>query len=260
MSMEFVGKFAVVTGGGAGIGRAICKALAENGARVSVVDLDGQAARETASAIGRGANAHLCDVSDQTAMKGIFESFGSIPDFLINNAGVVSGPGQPFTRNSEADWDRAFAINVKSIVHACGLVYDGMCARGSGRIVNISSITGIIAAPFMPPYSVSKSAANSLTRVLARQFAPFGVTVNAVCPGFVWSPLWENLGEAMAQASGGAQGRNSREVFDGRIESLVPMKRPQTPDEIAATVSFLCSGHAGSITGQVIAVDGGVTI
>lgn len=260
MSTDFAGKFAVVTGGGAGIGRAICKVLAENGARLGVIDRDGQAAKETAALIGHGAAGHACDVSDQFAMRRLFENFESVPDFLINNAGVVSEPGQPFTKNSEADWDRTFAINVKSIVHACGLVHDGMCARGAGRIVNISSITGIIAAPFMPPYSVSKSAANGLTRVLARQFAPFGVTVNAVCPGFVWSPLWESLGEAMAKVSGGAQGSNSREVFDGRIESLVPMKRPQTPEEIAATVAFLCSPLAGSITGQIIAVDGGVTI
>lgn len=254
---DFADKIAVVTGGGKGLGRAISHCLAAQGADVHVLDLDINAAEETAATCG--GIAARCDVSNNAQVEDAFANIGQV-DFLINNAGVVSSPGQPFTNNPEEDWDRTFAINVKSIRHTAAAVSEQMRARGEGRIVNISSITGVIAAPFMPPYSVSKSAANGLTRVLARDFAPFGVTVNAICPGFVWSPLWEDLGEVMAEASGGAQGGNAREVFQGRIDSLVPMKRPQSPEEIADTVAFFCSDGARNITGQILSVDGGITI
>lgn len=254
---DFSGKSAVVTGGGKGIGRAIVHCLSGQGARVYVLDVDLESAQETAALCG--AHAMRCDVSDNAQVQVCFAGIGPV-DFLINNAGIVSGPGQPFTRNGEDEWDRTFAINVKSIRHTAAAVSECMRAKGDGRIVNISSITGVIAAPFMPPYSVSKSAANGLTRVLARDFAPFGITVNAICPGFIWSPLWEDLGEVMAKASDGAQGRNAHEVFQGRIDTLVPMKRPQTPEEIAATVAFFCSEGARNITGQILSIDGGVTI
>jgi NAD(P)-dependent dehydrogenase (short-subunit alcohol dehydrogenase family) len=254
---DFSGKTAVVSGGGKGLGRAIAQGLAAQQARVHVLDIDVTAAEETAQACQ--GHAMGCDVADATQVRDCFAKIGEV-DFLINNAGVVSGPGQPFTNNTDEDWDRTFAINVKSIRNTAAAVNEQMRARKDGRIVNISSITGVIAAPFMPPYSVSKSAANGLTRVLARDFAPFGVTVNAICPGFVWSPLWEDLGEVMAEASGGAQGVNAQEVFQGRIDTLVPMKRPQSPEEIAATVAFFCSEGARNITGQILSVDGGITI
>lgn len=254
---DFSGKTAVVTGGGKGLGRAIVHGLAAQGARVHVLDLDMAAARETAASCD--GVAAQCDVSDNAQVQACFAQIGHV-DFLINNAGVVSAPGQPFTNNSEADWDRTFAVNVKSIRHTAAAVSAQMRGRKEGRIINISSITGVIAAPFMPPYSVSKTAANGLTRVLARDFAPFGVTVNAICPGFVWSPLWEDLGEVMAEASQGGQGNNAQEVFQGRIDALVPMKRPQTPEEIAGTVSFFCSDSARNTTGQILSVDGGITI
>lgn len=179
---------------------------------------------------------------------------------MINNAGVVCAPGQPFTEISEEEWDRTFAINVKSIRNAASAVSERMRDQGDGRIVNISSIAGVTAAPFMPPYSVSKGAVNGLTRVPARYFAPCGVTLNAICPGFVWSPLWEDLGEVMAKTSGGAQRNNAQEVFQGRNDTLVPMGRPRTPEEIADTVAFLCSDGACNITGQILCVDGGITI
>lgn len=254
---DFSNKTAVVTGGGKGLGRAIVHGLAAQGARVHVLDLDLDAAQETAASCGGVAS--RCDVSDDAQVQACFARIGHV-DFLINNAGVVSAPGQPFTNNTEDDWDRTFAINVKSIRHTAAAVSEQMRSRGDGRIVNITSITGVIAAPFMPPYSVSKTAANGLTRVLARDFASFGVTVNAICPGFIWSPLWEDLGEAMAEASKGAQGKNAQEVFQGRIDQLVPMKRPQTPEEIAGTVAFFCSDSARNITGQILSVDGGITI
>ncbi|MGB0927049.1 MAG: SDR family NAD(P)-dependent oxidoreductase [Pikeienuella sp.] len=255
-----LGGVAVVTGGGNGIGAAIAAMLANAGASVAVVDVDSAAANDAATKVG--GESFTCDVADEAAVQAcaqaITEKMGQ-PRYLVNNAGVVSRPGQPFTKNTEKDWDRTFAINVKGAAFWAGALRDGLIAT-EGRIVNVTSITGVIAAPFMPPYSVSKAAANGLTRVLARQFAPDRVSVNAVAPGFVWSPLWEDLGQVMAEASDGAQGTTAPEVFEGRIRDLVPMGRPQSPEDVAAMVTFLCSDIAGNITGQIIGVDGGITI
>lgn len=251
---------AVVTGGGNGIGAAIAEMLAQAGAKVAVVDLDADAAAKVAHSVN--GHSFTCDVADETAVhvtaRQIADQMGH-PHFLINNAGVVSSPGQPFTKNTETDWDRTFAINVKGAAFWAGALRDDLISN-QGKIVNLTSITGVIAAPFMPPYSVSKAAANGLTRVLARQFAPDKVSVNAVAPGFVWSPLWEDLGQVMAESSNGSQGSTATEVFDGRIRDLVPMGRPQSPADIAALVTFLCSDYARNITGQIIGVDGGITI
>lgn len=251
---------AVVTGGGNGIGTAIATMLAEAGAQVAVVDVDEDAARKVSDAVG--GQAFACDVANEPAVHATAQRINGAmgcPRYLVNNAGVVSKPGQPFTNNTEEDWDRTFAINVKGAAFWAGALRDGLIAA-EGRIVNVTSITGLIAAPFMPPYSVSKAAANGLTRVLARQFAGDRVAVNAVAPGFVWSPLWEELGEVMATASAGVQGHDASEVFEGRIRDLVPMGRPQSAQDVAALVTFLCSDLAANITGQIIGVDGGITI
>ena len=251
---------AVVTGGAKGIGAAIAQGMAEAGAKVAVVDQDHDAALSVAEAVG--GTALLCDVTDQkavaTTVDEIRRQLGQ-PRFLINNAGIVSPPGQPFTENSEEDWDRTFAVNVKAGVHWASALREDLIGN-TGRIINITSIVGMIAAPFLPPYSVSKAAANSMTRVLARQFAPDGVTVNAIAPGYIWSPLWEDLGATIADATDGAFGDTAEAVFDKRVQDLIPMGRPQSPEEIAALTVFLSSDLACNITGQIIGVDGGITI
>ena len=251
---------AVVTGGGNGIGESIAQHLAEAGANVAVVDRDEAAAMRVADEFG--GTAFVGDVTDQAAVELLAAEIRSAmgpPRYLVNNAGIVSPPGQPFTKNTEEDWDRTFAVNVKGATFWAGALREDLIGS-QGRVVNISSIVGIIAAPFLPPYSVSKSAVNGLTKVLARQLAPHGVAVNAVAPGYVWSPMWEDLGAVIADELEGQQGASAEDVFAGRIESLVPMKRPQTPQDIAAMVTFLCSDFASNITGQIIGVDGGVTI
>lgn len=254
---------AVVTGAGKGIGAAVAEMLAERGAVAAVVDIDAAAAEAVAGRIraaGGVAAPFAADVADQAragaAAAEIRAALGA-PRFLVNNAGVVGRPGMPFTENTEEDWDRTFAINVKGAAFWAGALAEDLRAA-EGRIVNIASIVGVIAAPFIPPYSVSKTALIGLTRVLARQFAKDRVTVNAVAPGYVWSPLWEDLGLDIAAATD--SGESAREVFDSRVRDLIPMGREQTPEDIAEAVAFLCSEGARNITGQVLGVDGGVTI
>jgi NAD(P)-dependent dehydrogenase (short-subunit alcohol dehydrogenase family) len=248
---------AAVTGAAAGLGRAIAAELAARGARVSLLDIDGARCEEAAAAIG--ARALRCDVSREDEVREAFAAIGEL-DVLVNSAGVAIRPGLPFTNNSEADWDRAWAVNVKSMVFCAAAVAPGMKARRSGRIVNVGSIAGIIAAHLMPAYSVSKAAVHAFTRTLARELAPHNVTVNAVAPGFIWTELWERLGPQLAGTESDFRGLSAREAFDKRVRDRVPMGRAQTAEDVARAVAFLGSDDAAQITGQILAVDGGVTI
>lgn len=269
--LRLEGRVALVTGAGAGIGRAIALALAAQGASVAVLDVNGDAAQDTAEAIiGADANAvgFACDIAQaqevNATVAAVLARFGRL-DIVVNGAGVASAPGMPFTNNTEQDWERTLSINLMGAVHVCKASRMALLDSDQGRIVNISSITGVISAAYMPPYSVSKAALISLSKVLARDLAAQHVTVNAVCPGFIWTPMWETLGKKMLaheQNDTDAQVKadEARTVFDARIAQHVPMLRPQTLDDVADTVVFLSSAAATNITGQVIGVDGGVTI
>jgi meso-butanediol dehydrogenase / (S,S)-butanediol dehydrogenase / diacetyl reductase len=261
--MRLDGKVAVVTGGGSGIGRGIVLCMAKEGADVGIPDIqDGnaQAVAREVEKLGRRAVAMRCDVTkggDVTAaFDRIAKELGPI-DILVNNAGAASAPGMPFTNNSEEDWDRTYAVNLKSVFLACKAVAPRFIERKAGRIINIASIAGPLAALTMPPYSVAKGGVITFTRVVAKELAPHGITVNAICPGVLWTPFWEGLAKYIADTNPAFKGMTPRQVFDKRVGDLIPMKREQTPEDIGLAAVFLASEDARNITGQALNVDGG---
>src|SRR5205809_3338733 len=184
---RLAGKVAIVTGGGSGIGRGIVLTMAKEGADIAIPDIQVLNAEKTADevkALGRRVLAMKCDVTSSADVRLMVDRtrdvLGRI-DVLVNNAGIASPPGMPFMNNTEEDWDRTFAVNTKSVFLPCKAVTPYFIERKAGRIVNIASIAGPMSAPTMPPYSVAKMGVITLTRIVAKELAPHGVTVTAIC-------------------------------------------------------------------------------
>jgi NAD(P)-dependent dehydrogenase (short-subunit alcohol dehydrogenase family) len=261
--MRLAGKVAVVTGGGRGIGRGIALAMAREGADVAIPDIQVLNAEKVAGEIkglGRKVVAMKTDVTSAADVKAMVdrtrEALGRI-DILVNNAGMASPPGMPFTNNTEEDWDRAFAVNTKSVFLTCKAVAPYFIERKAGRIINIASIAGPISAVTMPPYSVAKMGVITLTRVIAKELAAHGITVNAICPGVLWTDFWQKLAAHIAETNPAFKGLTPRQVFEKRVGDIIPMKREQTPEDIGWAAVFLASDEARNITGQALNVDGG---
>jgi meso-butanediol dehydrogenase/(S,S)-butanediol dehydrogenase/diacetyl reductase len=264
--MRLAGKVAVVTGGGSGIGRGIALAMAQEGADIAIPDIQVMNADKVAGevkALGRKALAMRTDVTSSADVKAMVdrvrEALGKI-DIVVNNAGMAAPPGMPFMNNTEEDWDRAFAVNTKSVFIVCKAVAPHMIERKAGRIVNIASIAGPISAVTMPPYSVAKMGVITITKVIAKELAPHGVTVNAICPGVLYTDFWQKLAAHIADTNPAFKGMTPRQVFDKRVTDLVPLKREQTPEDIGWAAVFLASDEARNITGVALPVDGGVMI
>ena len=257
------GKVAIVTGGGSGIGRGIVLAMAKEGADIAIPDIQVLNAEKTADevkALGRRALAMKCDVTSSADVKLMVDRtrdvLGRI-DVLVNNAGMASPPGMPFTNNTEDDWDRAFAVNTKSVFLTCKAVASYFIERKAGRIVNIASIAGPLSAVTMPAYSVAKQGVITFTRVVAKELAPHRITVNAICPGVLYTDFWQKLAQHIADTNPAFKGMTARQVFDKRVADIVPMKCEQTPEDIGNAAVFLASDEARYITGQALMVDGG---
>jgi len=263
--MRLANKVAVVTGGAMGIGRGIALCMAKEGADVAIADLQVEAATKVTGevkSLGRKAIAVRTDVSKEGDFTALFErvkkELGQI-DIVVNNAGIPGRPGNPFTNNVEADWDLIFAVNVKSIFFSCKAIAPYFIERKAGKIINIASIAGTMHLPNLPPYSVSKMGVISLTKIIAKDMASHGINVNAICPGMLWTAFWEDAAARLAKGGGQYAGMTPRQVFDKRVQVLVPMKKEQMPEDIGWAVVFLASDEARAITGQALHVDGGVT-
>jgi NAD(P)-dependent dehydrogenase (short-subunit alcohol dehydrogenase family) len=258
---RFVGKSALITGAGSGIGRAIAMRLANEGADIAVADLVAEKVQETAQmveACGQNALALPADVGNLQEMEGAankaIESFGKI-DILINNAGT--GDTNMSFEDIEAElWDRIYATNVKGPFFLTKLIARDMIGKNvKGKIINIASTEGKTNRAGSLVYASSKSALIGLTQGLAIQLSPYEITVNAVCPGLIDTPIWHRGDKVMDLPPGSM----IKMVVDTAIEQrLLKIARVGTPDDIAAAVSFLVSDDAAYMTGQAINVCGGM--
>jgi NAD(P)-dependent dehydrogenase (short-subunit alcohol dehydrogenase family) len=247
--MTLQGKIALITGAGSGMGRAIAQAYSTVGATVGLVDLHGDAAKETlASCVGHGISIGA-DVSDPeaiaAALAAVRAELGPV-DVLVNNAGISgAGAPRPAHETDRAEWERVLAVNLIAPAMICNALIPEMVQRGSGVIVNMASTVGLVAFPGRTPYTASKGGLISLTRTIAAEYATQGIRANALCPGWVETSMTE---DRLSQA--GAQ-----EV----VRAVVPMGRVAEPSELADAAVFLGSDASRYMTGQVLVVDGGYT-
>jgi 3-oxoacyl-[acyl-carrier protein] reductase len=247
--MRFENQVAVVTGAGRGIGRAIALRLASEGARVACVSRGEENAKRTASEINTGhadsARAYAADVADHAAVQKIgaqiLAEFGKV-DILVNNAGVTCDALA--MRMSIEDWDMVINTNLRGAFSFTQAILRPMVKQRSGRIINISSVIGIIGNAGQTNYAASKAGLIGLTKSLARELASRNITVNAIAPGFITTDMTAELSDEIKST----------------IQSKIPLGMTGTPENIANAVAFLASAEASYITGQVLCVDGGIVM
>jgi 3-oxoacyl-[acyl-carrier protein] reductase len=245
--MSLNGKTALVTGASRGIGRAIALRLAEDGANVAVI-YAGSADKAEAvvneiTALGVNAKAYRCNVADSAVVnetvKAVTNDLGKI-DILVNNAGITRDG--LMLRMKDEDFDAVLDTNLKGAFNMIRACYSGFIRKKSGRIINISSVSGIMGNAGQANYSASKAGVIGLTKSVARELASRGITCNAVAPGFIQTDMTENLGD------------------NNPLLNSIPLGRMGKPEDIAAAVAFLASDSAAYITGEVLKVDGGLAI
>ncbi len=266
--MRLTGKLAIVTGGARGIGAGIARCLAAEGARVALLDVDGAEAETTAAQLGNGAIGLAADVSEEqqagAAVDRVAERFGGL-DIVVNNAGgggqnSLTAVGNPFTRIDQAGWDDQLATNLRTTFATSKAAIPHLQTRGGGSIVNIASIAGLIPAVPIPAYGAAKAGVISLTKSLALELSANNIRVNAICPGYLWTRAWEMLAMLLKMGLQQYADMEPRDIFLDQVKRGVPLGREQTPEDIGKLVVFLSSSDAANITGQAIAVDGGITL
>ena len=286
---RFKGQVAIVTGSGQGIGKGIARRLAREGARVVIAEFNQDAAEKVAQEIidaGGQALAYPIDISEALAVKQMVDDvvgdFGQV-NILVNNAGVVQT--KPMMDLTEADWDRIIQVNQRGSFFCLQAVAAQMIKQvpeavrqlaekpadimslgpdeptltepadvktSYGKIVNLSSIAGRRGRPLSTHYAASKAAIISITQSAALALAPYRITVNAVCPGIVPTPMWKQIDEERGELFGAKPGQAA-----SAFVNVVPLKRAATAEDIAGAVAFFCSEDADYITGQALNVDGG---
>jgi 3-oxoacyl-[acyl-carrier protein] reductase len=247
IKVDLSGRTAIVTGASRGIGKAIAMALAANGAKVACVARSADKLKETAdeiAAAGGSAEVHPCDVTDSESVtklvEGLAEKWGQV-DIVVNNAGITADTLIP--RMTDEQWDSVIATNLRSVFLFTRVASQVMMRKRTGRIINISSVSGLMGNPGQANYSASKAGIIGFTRTVARELASRKITVNAICPGFVASEMTAAMGPAL----------------DEMIKERIPAKRLGEAHEIADAVLYLASDSAAYMTGEVITLDGGLT-
>jgi 2-hydroxycyclohexanecarboxyl-CoA dehydrogenase len=260
IAIDLHGRIALVTGAGGGIGAGIVAALLEAGAHVVAADLK---------------SANLDDLPDHSALERIEldvtddRSVADTVDWLartrrlhvvVNNAGVASRVGMPFTRLDAADWQLPWDVNVVGTFLVSKAAVPHLRATGGGSIVNIASVSGRTGFQTSPPYSASKAAVINFTQAMARDLAAASIRVNAVCPGMVFTQFYRSQRLETAVVDPSVAELTDEEFFEEKARRLIPLGRGQTPADIGAAVAFLSSDLAASVTGQALNVDGGLVM
>ncbi len=252
-AMKLKDKVAIITGGASGIGKAIAEAFAEQGAKVAIADIDIELARKTA---GNSCLAVRVDVGDKESVEAMVDkveiALGPL-DIFVNNAGVSYIT--PFLDCSQNIWDKTIATNLTGTFNGCQAAIKKMIGRKSGVIINMSSQSGKAGNSHYGAYCASKFGIIGLTQSLAVEFAKAGIRVNAICPGVVFTPLWDVMIGDYAK-----KWNMKVEEVKPYLESKIPMGRLCTPEDVAETAVFLASEDASYITGQAINVSGGAVM
>lgn len=254
--MKLQQRIALITGGGRGIGRAIALAFAREGARVVLAARTAQQVEETATEIGNEGNALpvVCDVSDVASVQLMFArvsvKFGRGPDILVNNAGIAESA--PLAKTDDDLWQRHLAINLSGTFYCTRAAVPAMLERGWGRVINVASIAGKTGAPYIAAYSASKHGVLGLTRSIALEVAAKGITVNAICPGYVDTDMTTRSIENVTAKTG----RSANQALEA-IKKMSPQNRLITVEEVAALALLLASEEGRGINGQAINIDGG---
>ena len=249
MDLSLAGKNALVTGGTRGIGRAIVEALARSGANVAFTyrssSAEAEALQETLQELGVSAMALRSDAADfgaaEETVQAVVDAWGTL-DVLVNNAGITRDG--LLLRTREEDWDAVIGTNLKSVFNFCKAAYRPMMKQRTGKIVNMSSVVGVVGNPGQTNYAASKAGIIGFSKSLAKELGSRGITVNVVAPGYVDTDMTRSMPDAAKDA----------------MLADVPLGRPASPDDIAACVVFLASNAADYVTGHVLHVDGGLAI
>ncbi|MBN1614296.1 MAG: glucose 1-dehydrogenase [Deltaproteobacteria bacterium] len=266
--MRLKDKVAIVTGGARGIGEGVARCLAAEGARIALIDIDGEEVEKTAKTFGGATIGIGADASDEAQVRAATEQavarFGGV-DILVNNAGgggqlAIGGIGNPFTNVTQEGWDDWLAVNLRTTFAATKAAIPHLQKRGGGSIVNISSIAALMPSLAIPAYAAAKAGVLSLTKTLALELAEHNIRVNAICPGLLWTRAWEMMATMMKMAVPKYADMEPRGIFLDIVKRSVPLGREQTPEDIGKLVVMLSSADGENITGQAISVDGGITL
>ncbi|WP_287817251.1 MULTISPECIES: SDR family NAD(P)-dependent oxidoreductase [Idiomarina] len=255
MMKRVEGKVAIVTGGALGIGRAVCLELAKEGAKVAVTDIadsEGQKVVDEIKGFGGTAKYWHIDTASEddvsSAFSDIEKEFGSI-DVLVNNAGIA-GVNKPTHEITKDEWDKVINVNVSGVFYCTKHAIPAMKKAGAGSIINLSSIYGMIGAADLPPYHASKGAVRLMSKNDALIYAKDKIRVNSVHPGFIWTPLVEQLGEDSDEGV---------DAFRKQLDSLHPIGHVGESEDIAYGVLYLASDESKFVTGTELVIDGGYT-